>query len=73
MFDVKTYKDGKETETVRGLSWSQMTAIQSVLARNGIKFFTKQYDEAVEQKMHPTWGESFASDNESNPAPKRVI
>jgi len=29
--------------------------------------------EASEQKMHPTLGKSVASDNESNPAPKRVI
>jgi len=29
--------------------------------------------EASEQKIHPTLGESVASDNESNPAPKRVI
>lgn len=29
--------------------------------------------EAAEQKMHPTLGESVASDSESNPAPKRVI
>ena len=28
---------------------------------------------AAEQKMHPTLGESSASDSESNPAPKRVI
>jgi len=28
---------------------------------------------AAEQKMHPTLGESAASDSESNPAPKRVI
>lgn len=27
----------------------------------------------AEQKMHPTLGESAASDSESNPAPKRVI
>ena len=29
--------------------------------------------EAAEQKMHPTLGESVVSDNESKPAPKRVI
>ena len=29
--------------------------------------------EAAQQKMHPTWGESAASDSESKPAPKRVI
>lgn len=28
---------------------------------------------AAEQKMHPTLGESSASDSESSPAPKRVI
>ena len=28
---------------------------------------------ATEQKMHPTLGESAASDSESKPAPKRVI
>ena len=28
---------------------------------------------AAQQKMHPTLGESSASDSESNPAPKRVI
>lgn len=28
---------------------------------------------AAEQKMHPTLGESAASDSESGPAPKRVI
>jgi hypothetical protein len=27
----------------------------------------------AQQKMHPTLGESAASDNESTPAPKRVI
>jgi hypothetical protein len=27
----------------------------------------------AEQKMHPTLGESAASDSESKPAPKRVI
>ena len=30
-------------------------------------------EKAVEQKMHPTWGEPSASDSESKPAPKRVI
>lgn len=29
--------------------------------------------QAAEQKMHPTLGESAASDSESKPAPKRVI
>ena len=29
--------------------------------------------EASQQKMHPTLGESAASDSKSNPAPKRVI
>lgn len=28
---------------------------------------------SAQQKMHPTLGESSASDSESNPAPKRVI
>ena len=28
---------------------------------------------AAEQKMHPTLGESSASDSESKPAPKQVI
>jgi len=28
---------------------------------------------AAEQKMHPTLGESAASDSKSKPAPKRVI
>ena len=43
MFDVKTYdKDGRETETIRNLTWVQMTTIQSVLSRAGIKFITRQ-------------------------------
>jgi hypothetical protein len=43
MFDVKTYKtDGSEGATVRGLTWVQMTSLQSVLAQHGVKYFTKQ-------------------------------
>ena len=30
-------------------------------------------NEAAEQNMHPTLGESAASESESKPAPKRVI
>ena len=34
---------------------------------------TRIKEKAAEQKMHPTLGESAASDSESKPAPKRVI
>ena len=37
-----------------------------------ISGFYAQY-KAAQQKMHPTLGESAASDSESKPAPKRVI
>lgn len=36
------------------------------------ELFTLQR-KAAQQKMHPTLGESAASDSESKPAPKRVI
>lgn len=36
-------------------------------------FSLVQAIENAQQKMHPTLGESAASDSESNPAPKRVI
>lgn len=46
MFDVKTYKpDGGEGATIRKLSWSQMTSVQSALSQHGIKFFTKQVED----------------------------
>ena len=47
MFDIKVYDENGERETIRDLSWVQMTTIQQVLSRLHFllgkgKHFTKQ-------------------------------
>ena len=45
----------------------------SSVGKSHISELTPREMLAAQQKMHPTLGESAASDSESNPAPKRVI
>ena len=42
MYDLKVYEDGREKETIRGLSLSQASVVQSVLDRHGIKHTVKR-------------------------------
>lgn len=42
MFDVKTYKDGIEKETIRNLSLSQVVSLESLLFRHNIKYVVKE-------------------------------
>ncbi len=43
MFDIKLYDETGERETIRGLTWVQMTTVQSVIARLHFLLGNKQY------------------------------
>ena len=42
MYDVKIYQDGRERETIRGLTLAQASALQSFLDRNGVRHTVKR-------------------------------
>jgi hypothetical protein len=41
-YDVKTYADGMERETIRGLTLAQVVSVESLLQRYGIKHTVKE-------------------------------
>lgn len=49
MFDVKLYDETGERETIRGLSWSQMTVVQSVVSRLHFLLGNKKYKHTSNQ------------------------
>lgn len=38
LIDVKIYKDGKERQTIRGLSYAQANSLTQALQEHGIKY-----------------------------------
>ena len=59
MYDIKIYEDGKERETIRGLSLAQASALQRFLDRKGIKHTVKRLTpRAVDlpnESRQPSW------------------
>ena len=67
MYDVKIYQDGRERETIRGLTLAQASALQSFLDRNGVRHTVKRLTPVAGDGAG---GQTGDIEGETRPAPE---
>ena len=50
IIDIKIYKDGRERQTVRGLSYAQAGPLSEALKENGIKYKSIVWESIIPMK-----------------------
>ena len=64
MFDIKLYDSTGERETIRGLDWTQMTVVQSVISRLHFLLGNKEYKHKSNQVADENKFAALRAENE---------